>query len=169
MLSDRQKIEYAKSYLRRKTTGDNLTSGVLVTGRYYRLTILGTGDDFTNIGASARSLHRGGETFKSTGPTPTTWSHGSVLNEIRIDNLKTVADTTYGTATDTVTLTSSAFEGGTGSGEITFEKVLLGQAIEELIQEFDPGYITPSPIPRKSLGAVVQLGYGCGGYGRSGL
>lgn len=158
MTTDRQKIDYAKSYLRRKNTGANTIVGPLTVDKYYRLTSLGAGDDFTNVGASAVSLDHAGEIFKATGITPTDWSHGSILNEIKIDDLKTLADTTFAAATDTITLTSGAFEGGSGTGEITFEKASLGIAIEELLQELDPSYFTAAPIPRRELGVTVRLG-----------
>ena len=157
-MADRSKIEYAKRRLRRNYIGADLVAGPLVVGSYYRLTSLGAGDDFTNVGASAISLNRSGEIFKATGTTPTTWTNGSVLNEIKLVTMKTDADIVFESATSTITLTSSAFEGGTGSGEITFPKDVLGQALEELIEELDPGFIAPTVIPRKEIGVTVRLG-----------
>lgn len=52
-------------------------------------------------------------------------------------DLKTLADTVWATATDTVTLTANNYEGGGASGQVTFEKALLGAAIEQLISELD--------------------------------
>jgi hypothetical protein len=72
-----------------------------------------------------------------------------------VDALKALADELYASATDTITLTSGAFEGGSHSGQITFEKVLLGIAIEELLAELDPDYQVP---PWYADGSVIQLG-----------
>lgn len=49
--------------------------------------------------------------------------------------LATLADEVFAEATDTVTLTGTSFEGGSGSGQITFEKALLGAAVEEVLEE----------------------------------
>jgi hypothetical protein len=155
-LSDRGKIEYAKKRLRRNFTGADLTSGVLEVGKVYQISAFVTGDDFKNVGAHSNAS---GDVFKATATTPTTWTNGSTLNEIALTAMKADADKTFDAATTTVTLTNSNFEGGQQSGEITFDKVLLGQALEELIAEFDPNYVSPIAIPRKPLGAVVRLGY----------
>jgi hypothetical protein len=152
-LSDRGKIQYAKSRLRRKYRGDDLLSGGLTVGKYYLISKFCSGDDFKNVGATKNAI---GQIFKATGTTPTAWTHGSILNEILLDDLKADADTTFAAATDTVTLTSGAFEGGSQSGEITFEKILLGKALEELIGEYDPDF---DPASRLSdpIGVTVRL------------
>lgn len=49
--------------------------------------------------------------------------------------LKTFADEVFACATKEVALTSTAFEGGSSSGTIKFDKVILGQAVEALIAE----------------------------------
>jgi hypothetical protein len=151
MLSDREKIEYAKKRLRRRYTGADLTGGNLENGKYYQITSFATGDDFKNVGAKA---NRAGEIFKATGATPTVWSNSSTLNVISLDDMKADADKTFDAATSLVTLTSNSFEGGQESGEITFEKVLLGKALEELIEEFDPGW---QPPPSVGGGLVMQF------------
>lgn len=51
--------------------------------------------------------------------------------------LKQLAAQVWATATDTVTLTSNNFEGGGASGVVTFEKALIGKAVEDLIIELD--------------------------------
>ena len=71
-----------------------------------------------------------------------------------LPELKQLADDVYNAATQTITLRSGAFEGGSHSGDITFEKALLGQAIEELIAETDPDY---TPPPSIAYGTVIQL------------
>lgn len=156
MLSDRGKIEYAKKRLRRNYTGADLTSGALEVDKYYQISNFVTGDDFKNVGAHANSS---GDVFKATGTTPATWAGGSTLNEIKLTDLKADADKTFESASSTVTLTAFAHEGGTQSGEITFDKSLLGEALEELIAEFDPNYKEAAVIPRTPLGAVVRLGW----------
>lgn len=72
-----------------------------------------------------------------------------------LPELKQLAVDTFGAATDTITLTSGAFEGGSQSGQITFEKALLGKAIEELLMEIDPDYKLP---PFQADGSVIQFG-----------
>lgn len=67
----------------------------------------------------------------------------------QLPQLKTLADTTFAEATDTVTLTSNSFEGGSASGEITFDKTVLLTAIEELIAEVDP--TAPEEAPSSVL------------------
>jgi hypothetical protein len=151
MQDERRKIEYAKKRLRRNYRGDELTSGNLTVGKVYQISVFGNGDDFSNVGAQ---LNTSGGVFKATGTTPTKWSNGSVLNEIKLDDLKTDADIVFETATDTVTLTTGAFEGGSGGGQITFAKDLLGTALEELIEELDPGW---TPAPRTGTGTVIQF------------
>ena len=150
MATDRAKIEYAKKPLRRKYTGADLTSGPIVAGKYYRISIFKSGDDFKPAGAPSNSP---GDTWKANG-TPAVWTNGSTLNEIKVDELKADADLVFASATETVTLTSGAFEGGTHAGQITFEKALLGEALEELIEEFDPGW---TPAPTAADGSVIQL------------
>jgi len=55
------------------------TSGVLVSGKHYLISLFVSGDDFTNVGAGSNAT---GVTFTATGTTPTTWTHSSVLIEI---------------------------------------------------------------------------------------
>ena len=54
------------------------TSGFLKHGESYTITTFVSGDDFTNLGASANST---GQTFTATGTTPTTWTNGSTLTK----------------------------------------------------------------------------------------
>lgn len=75
-----------------------------------------------------------------------------------LEGLKLKAKEIFGAATDTVTLTNGSFEGGSGSGEITFPKILLLGALNDLIAEIDPGYLAPTLIPRREIGITVRLG-----------
>ncbi len=52
------------------------TSGFLISGREYRISIYQTGDDFTNVGASSNA---NGVVFTATGTTPTNWTNGSTI------------------------------------------------------------------------------------------
>lgn len=52
--------------------------------------------------------------------------------------LRTKADELFELATEEVTITSNGFEGGNAAGQVTFPKIILLQAIEELILEKDP-------------------------------
>lgn len=72
--------------------------------------------------------------------------------------LKTLATTIWETATDTVTLTSNSHEGGGASGQITFEKAILGMAIEQLIEEQDTDVVADVPNP------VQHANFGCGAW-----
>src|SRR5262249_48739708 len=60
--------------------GDPITSGLLTIGSTYRIVTYVTGDDFSNVGATAN-----GDLveFVATGDTPADWSHNSVLQEIQ--------------------------------------------------------------------------------------
>lgn len=160
MASDRNKINYAKSVLRRQySIPPILTSGQLVAAKYYQILQWGSRDDFKNVGAPRLgSGDLPGKVFIATGTTPTVWANGTRLILIDVPGLKTYAAQILADATDRITLTSGNFEGGTGSGVVTFERVLVGIAVEELIAEFDPDYIAPAPIPRREIGATVRLG-----------
>jgi hypothetical protein len=57
--------------------------------------------------------------------------------------LKTLAQQIFESATDEVVLTTTSFEGGTSGGQVKFNKMLAGIAVEELISEIDPNYVAP--------------------------
>ncbi|MDQ8206209.1 hypothetical protein QEH52_01715 [Coraliomargarita sp. SDUM461003] len=59
--------------------------------------------------------------------------------------LRAKADDIFDLATEEVTITSQGFEGGTSAGQISFPKILLLQAIEELIAEKDPDNTPSAP------------------------
>lgn len=65
-----------------------------------------------------------------------------------VEELKTLAAATWDEATDTVTLTTNSYEGGSASGTLTFEKATLGLAIERLIGELDPTEVKPQKAQR---------------------
>jgi len=71
-----------------------------------------------------------------------------------LSELKQMALDLLPDAIQTVTITSGASEGASHSGEHSFPKVLVGQAIEELIAEKDPNY---TPAPFSAQGTVIQL------------
>jgi hypothetical protein len=52
--------------------------------------------------------------------------------------LKALADSTFASATEEVIITSIGTEGSSTSGQVSFPKWLLLQALEELISELDP-------------------------------
>lgn len=58
------------------------TAGPLVSGKRYLITDYVALDNFTNVGATANAT---GNIFPATGTTPTTWTHGSSLQEITTD------------------------------------------------------------------------------------
>jgi hypothetical protein len=149
--SDEQKLAYAYSYLRRQYVGPRLTSGALTSGGIYFLQSYVSGDNFLNVGAAANHT---GALFVAAGTTPTVWTRGSVLRLVDLAALKTLATTTFGAATDTVTITNTQFEGGQAGGQVTFEKVILGQAIEKLLADFDPDYDAPASA---GCGFVMQF------------
>lgn len=132
---DSSKIKYAKRRLRRNYTGPDLISGSLTTDKYYKISTYVIGDDFTNVGAPSNDKD---VIFKATGTTPAIWTGSSILNLIDLDRLKNDADIVFESAVDPVTLTSANFEGGAGTGQLTFPQDVLGYALEELILEFDP-------------------------------
>jgi hypothetical protein len=166
MLSERSKIQYAKSVLRRQYTGASITSGVLVSGKFYRITQFVSGDDFRNVGALRPTgncglwcggYHMSGQIFEATGTTPTVWTHASKLTEIKVAELRAYSEEVFAEASDTIVITSGSFEGGQGSGQLVFEKTLLGLAIEQLLAEMDPDYVHTQIFPRKSFGMTVRL------------
>lgn len=55
------------------------SSGTLEIGQRYKISIYVSGDDFTNVGASANIS---GIEFNATGTTPTAWINGSYLNPV---------------------------------------------------------------------------------------
>lgn len=161
MIAERSKINYAKSVLRRQFTGALLTGGALVAGGVYYIAQLKKPDDFSNIGGPKFGWCRAtvGLVFTATGINPTAWTGASTLYPFDLAGLKTKADQVFASASKTVTLTRAGFEGGDGSGEITFDRSALGIAIEELIQEFDPMAAPPlaAPNPRRQLGVRVKM------------
>ncbi len=60
--------------------------------------------------------------------------------------LKALADRVVVAATQAVTITGTAHEGGSGQGTITFEPMAYLAAVEEIIAEFDPDAPPPAPI-----------------------
>jgi hypothetical protein len=59
--------------------------------------------------------------------------------------LRTKADELFELATEEVTITSNGFEGGNAAGQVTFPKIIMLQAIEELILEKDPDNTDGAP------------------------
>jgi hypothetical protein len=159
---DREKTAYAKAVLRRQYTGPSATSGVLVSGKFYRITSFVSGDDFSNVGATTVRCYGNkghtGSVFAATATTPTVWTHGSKLTELKVAELRAKADSIFAEASEQIAITAGSFEGGQGSGQIVFEKSILGLAIEELLAEFDPDYTPGRP---RASGFVMQFG-GCG-------
>jgi hypothetical protein len=164
MLSEASKIQYAKAVLRRQYTGDSQTVGPLVANKFYRITKFVTGDDFGNVGIPTKitfgSKGRTGMIFQATGIAPTVWTAGSKLTELKVVDLRAKADEVFNAATDTITLTSTSFEGGSQAGQITFEKAELGMAIESLLAEMDPDYVpnTSAATPRRQSSYRVLMG-----------
>jgi hypothetical protein len=158
---DREKTAYAKSVLRRQYTGASTTSGALVSGKFYRITSFVSGDDFSNVGAPANRCwgNKGhtGSVFEATGTTPTVWTHASKVTELKVAELRAYSLEVFAQASEQIAITAGSFEGGQGSGQIVFEKSILGIAIEELLAEFDPDYVPDRP---RASGFVMQFG-GC--------
>jgi hypothetical protein len=163
MLSERSKIQYAKSVLRRQYTGASQTVGPLVSGKFYRITQFVSGDDFRNVGAAVPSrlcgsgYHNTGHIFEATGTTPTVWTNASKLTELKVVELRAYSLEVFNEASDTIAITAGSFEGGSGSGQLVFEKSLLGIAIEQLLQEMDPSYVHTPAFPRRAMGITVRL------------
>lgn len=162
MLSDRAKIDNTKKVLRRRYLGDPITSGALVAGKYYVFANFVSGDDFSNV--IPQQIYCGttqGRTdllFKAKDTAPTVWAHASELREWKLDELKALGEQAYESAKKTVTITGTGFEGGDARGEITFDRSILATAVEELIEETDPGYVMPVRQGGRSLGFTVEVG-----------
>lgn len=152
-MTDDEKLSYAYSYLRRKYVGPRLTSGDLVSEKSYLIERLASGDDFRNVGASENAS---GLLFTATGTTPAVWTKGSVLRLVDVAAMRALADTVFSdTTAPGVTITSGSFEGGQGSGVVTFERAIVGRAIERLLSEYDPDYSAPAP---QAGGFLMQFG-----------
>jgi hypothetical protein len=161
MLSERAKIDNAKKQLRRQYLGSPLTNGEIEVGKFYVIANFVNGDDFSNVGTFPSSCGstkgRTDSIFKATGTTPGVWTKGSELREWKLDEIKALAELAFNSAKKTVTVTNTGFEGGSGSGEITFDRSILWFACEELIEETDPGYVMPNR-PTREIGFTVQVG-----------
>lgn len=72
-----------------------------------------------------------------------------------VEDLRTMRDTAFASATRTVTITSTSTEaGGAGAGEITFDKMTLVAALNDLIAEADPS----SQPPARGRGFQADFG-----------
>lgn len=151
MLSDDAKLRLATRYLRRKYTGPKQSSGALVADKVYLIVRFKSGDDFRNVGADENESNRN---FTATGTAPA-WTHGSILQELKLAELLALSETLYSAATKTVTLTRTGFEGGDAGGEITFERAIAAIAVQNLIEEFDPDYSLGRDS--ESCGSVVRF------------
>jgi len=69
--------------------------------------------------------------------------------------LESLADACFATATDEVTITSISAEGTSSSGQVSFPKSLLLQAIEEVLAEGPGGRQIGSAITRNIFRAPV--------------
>ncbi len=63
-----------------------------------------------------------------------------------VASLKSLATDAYQAATQEVTITGTSSELGSFNGQITFEKMILLGALEQLLLEVDPDN-TPAPPP----------------------
>jgi hypothetical protein len=63
----------------------------------------------------------------------------------RLAELKTLYQTTFATATEEVTLTSTSFEGGMTGGQMKFDKMILLAAIGDLLADVDPDALPEHP------------------------
>jgi len=69
--------------------------------------------------------------------------------------LEDLADTCWATATDEVTITSVSAEGTSSSGQVSFPKTLLLQAIEEVLAEGTGGRQIGSVLTRDRFSSPV--------------
>jgi len=60
--------------------------------------------------------------------------------------LRLLADTIATGAFEAVTITGNSYEGGSASGQITFEPLAYLSAVEDVIAEIDPDNV-PAPAP----------------------
>lgn len=69
-----------------------------------------------------------------------------VSSDGSIATLQSLATQAYASATSSVTLTSTSSEGGSQSGQITFEKMSMLAALEELLAEYGNAGIPRSRV-----------------------
>lgn len=72
----------------------------------------------------------------------------------KLEDLRQLSRSVFEDASEEVALTTASFEGGSGGGQIKFNKMTLLTAIEDVIEEIDPSYV--SPLPRFS-GSVLRF------------
>ena len=77
-------------------TGSVTTSGSLVIGNVYVIDAFVTGDNFTNVAnVLSGTVNVSGCIFIATGTTPTTWTNGSSLRQIRTDIVTFLTSKTF--------------------------------------------------------------------------
>lgn len=144
------------------------TSGLLVTGRKYKIVTFVASDDFSNIGASNVT----GNVFVATGTTPTNWAHGSTVSAIGAGNVSVNqnADGSYvigfqgemaNTAMGTISGSGAALEvvptlSGTLSLNTTGMELLLGGA-QSVSCIFEIEGTPPGGNPLKLYRAAVTV------------
>lgn len=72
------------------------------------------------------------------------------------EGLRTLMDTVASCLDETVTLTGNSFEGGSASGQITFERMAYLAAIMDVLDEIDPDNAPEAPP------AVRHADFSCG-------
>jgi hypothetical protein len=81
------------------------TSGTVTSGKRYKITSFVSGDDFTNIGATANAT---GAVFTASGTTPTTWTNSSTLVEVTTDLAYNADETAIQTALNLLATVAAA-------------------------------------------------------------
>ena len=74
-----------------------------------------------------------------------------------LSELKALAAALFSDDPNDVTLTNTAFEGGSASGTVTNQRQLRRIAVEELIAERDPDYVAPQG---RTMGRTYRMGFG---------
>ena len=107
-------------------SGISQTTGTITTGQAYRITTFVAGDDFTNVGAGSNAT---GVEFIATGTTPTVYTNGSTLTTM---------------LESTITLTDSAANTSTYSGDLVLLTKSIAGTIDDAVKVSYTGRITGS-------------------------
>lgn len=96
-------------------SGSDQTGGFLAAGKRYKILSFVSPDDFSNIAGENVT----GDIFLASGTTPTTWSHGSVLQEI-------TSNLAYNATPAQVEAALNAMQFSAGGGSVSVSSVATG-------------------------------------------
>ena len=85
------------------------------------------------------------------------WRKYGAGGEENINALRALADKIFEEASEMVTITSTSYEGGSASGQITFDKTILGAVVERILAQIDPG---SAAFPGSGNAVIGRINFG---------